>query len=667
MHPHLSIDFLHLVGHRKNYSIQFFQGVNIIYGDSDTGKSSILEFINYLLGSSSVVMAEEISSSITYAALEVRINGVEYTIKRDVFKPTAFVEVYRCIFSECANNYPKKYAPRFGAAEGPDGYLSDFFMGALGLPKISVKVSPSKADSNLKRLSFRDLYKFSYLDQDEVGSKNLLDSANWVLSTTNKEVFKYIFNVLDTSISELEQEISEQSKEARRHKNKYESVSEFLRETDYDSQSSIDDSLTALDETIEELDKELRRTNERMVASSDQYEAYKAAFSMLSLNEKGLSQELTALRDQLDRYARLKNDYDNDIGKVEATLSANKKIGEESKAPQPCPICDTPLKDTAETGSFISSGTSLLNNELESLKKKRKSIQSLIYELSEKQREKNSAYFFVHEDLNKARELLDTESESMITPYLTQRDALVKELSAKRQYRNQLLVNLKIRNSQTSIYEQYEQCNAEVARLEERLAELRKTAPSLDAVLSELSDNLNKFLKKVNIKGRRGVSISPKNFLPIIRDREYMSITSGGLRTISSIGLFLAILEYAIDNEANHPSILLIDTVGKYLGKTSKVRPQDETDAAADAEEGLSDPEKYKNMYEYMFELADRADKKDVSCQIILVDNDVPDFFVSNYKPYIVAHYSSTGENGLPKGLIDDYDQRQLIVDQSNS
>lgn len=658
MHPHLNIDFLHLIGHRKNYSIQFFPGVNIIYGDSDTGKSSILEFINYLLGASSIVMADEISSSITYAALEIRINGIEYTIKRDVFKPTALVEIYRCIFSECANNYPKKYAPKFGAAEGPDGYLSDFFMGALGLPKINVKVSPSKADSNLKRLSFRDLYKFSYLDQDEVGSKNLLDSANWVVFTTNKEVFKYIFNVLDTSISELEQEITEQSKEARRHKNKYESVSEFLRETDYDSQSTIDDSLTSLDETIDELEKTLRETNVRMVASSGQYEIYKSAFNMLSLSERGLSQEIISLRDQLDRYVRLKNDYDNDIAKVEATLSANKRIGEVTQNPQPCPICDTPLIDTNNTGPFISSGTSLLLNELESLKKKRKGIQSLIYDLSEKHREKNSAYFVVHEDLNKARELLDTESESMITPYLTQRDALIKELSARRQYRKQLVVNLKIRNSQKNIHDQYEQCNAEIARLEERLVELKKSAPSLDAVLSELSDNLNKFLKKVNIKNRRGISLSSKNFLPIIRDRDYMSITSGGLRTISSIGLFLAILEYGIDNEINHPAILLIDTVGKYLGKTSKVRPHDETDAAADAEEGLSDPEKYKNMYEYIFELADRALNKDINCQVILVDNDVPEFFISNYKPYIVAHYSSTGEGGLPKGLIDDYDHR---------
>lgn len=47
-----------------------------------------------------------------------------------------------------------------------------------------------------------------YLDQDDVGSANMLDIGNYVLETKNREVLKYIFNVLDSSISELEVEIS---------------------------------------------------------------------------------------------------------------------------------------------------------------------------------------------------------------------------------------------------------------------------------------------------------------------------------------------------------------------------------------------------------------------------------------------------------------------------
>jgi hypothetical protein len=193
-----------------------------------------------------------------------------------------------------------------------------------------------------------------------------------------------------------------------------------------------------------------------------------------------------------------------------------------------------------------------------------------------------------------------------------------------------------------------------IRQLDERLAELKQSAPSVAEILSELSDYLKNYLKKVNIKRQEGISVSARSFAPVIRDREYINITSGGLRTIASVGLLISILESAIDSEVNHPRLLMIDTVGKYLGKTTKQKYQDQTDAADDAREGISDPLKYQNMYEYLLLVANRAEAKEVPCQIILVDNDVPDTFVNRFKTYIVAHYSSTGENGLPVGLIDD-------------
>ncbi|MGK3471730.1 AAA family ATPase [Klebsiella pneumoniae] len=97
MKSYLRIERLILVGVRKNYIVKFEDGLNIIHGDSDTGKSSILEFINYLLGASKIELADEIISSVNYAALEVIINDSAYTIVRDIYKPQNFIEVYQCL------------------------------------------------------------------------------------------------------------------------------------------------------------------------------------------------------------------------------------------------------------------------------------------------------------------------------------------------------------------------------------------------------------------------------------------------------------------------------------------------------------------------------------------------------------------------------------------
>ena len=244
----------------------------------------------------------------------------------------------------------------------------------------------------------------------------------------------------------------------------------------------------------------------------------------------------------------------------------------------------------------------------------------------------------------------------MITPFLTQRDTFIQEISKQQQIRKRLADDLKIRNQQEKIYMSYELLKSSIATLDKQLKKLKDNAPNLDGILSKLGDHLNAYLKSVKIKNRTNIRISKSTLAPVIRDRDYFKITSGGLRTITSIGYMLSLLEYSIDNDINHPRFLMLDTVGKYLGKTTKAKYIEETVEAEDSQEGISDPEKYQNIYESILDTVTRADEAGVPCQIILVDNDVPDSFVSRFKAYIVANFSSTKNNGLPSGLIDDLD-----------
>ncbi|MCE9931936.1 ATP-binding protein, partial [Obesumbacterium proteus] len=195
MKSYLRIERLILVGIRKNYIVRFEEGLNIIHGDSDTGKSSILEFINYLLGASKIELADEIITSISYAALEIIINDTPYTIVRDIYKPHDFIEVYLCSFEKREGFISRKYAPNFSKNNAPDGFYSDFLMDALNFPKLKLKVSPTQSTSQFKRLSFRNIIKYVYVNQDDMGSKSLLGLTDWAKYTYTKEVFKYIYNV----------------------------------------------------------------------------------------------------------------------------------------------------------------------------------------------------------------------------------------------------------------------------------------------------------------------------------------------------------------------------------------------------------------------------------------------------------------------------------------
>lgn len=651
-HPSIVVRQLILVGHRKDYRIPFHTGVNIIYGDSATGKSSILELINYLLGSSKFLYDEEIESSVKYAALEIDLNGVTYVIKRDIFSPTKLIEVYQSNFESTRAVFPKKYAPNFSGDSGPDGYFSDFLLAALNLPILKVREAPSQAESAMVRLSFRDLFKYCYLKQDDVGSKQLLSLGNWAVHSKNKQTFRYIFNLLDSSITELEQEISKINSARTGLTKKYESVSEFLRETEFATEINLLEENDKLNDQAAFLRDELDRLNKVMVADSETYSFLKDTLDVFSTKLVAVEGAKKNSEMAIERFGRLKNDYLNDTDKLKAISQARSSIEQPSADLFNCPICDTDVSLRNIKREYKIDESDKVSQEVNSLVRRIRDLDMLIQE--ERTKLQSLAYEtqVLVQDREKARRLLDEESGKMITPYLSQRDGLAAELASINEKVRQSQHFIKVRNQQKMIFVEIERLANNITALEEKLRNLKIAAPSIAEVLENIGDLLHNFLVTVNIKEPRNVSISRANLLPVLRGRDYPDITSGGLRTILSIGYYVSLFESAVFKEVNLPPFLMIDTVGKYLGKTQS--QYKETVAADDVKENVSDPTKYSNMYEHMISLADRAAYKEVPCQIILVDNDVPLSIQQKYAGYVTAHFSAEGENGLPVGLIDD-------------
>ncbi|MHC3489611.1 exonuclease SbcC [Pectobacterium brasiliense] len=654
MKSYLRIERLILVGSRKNYSVEFNDGLNIIHGDSDTGKSSILEFIDYLLGGSSIELADEIISSVDYAVLEIVINDEKYTIIRNIFKPNELIEVYNCKFDDVGSYIPKKYAPKFNITSAPDGFFSDFLMDSLNFPKLKLKVSPSQEISRFRRISFRDIIKFCYVDQDNMGSKSLLGLTEWARYAHTKEVFKYIFNLFDADISDIESQISEKTTEFNRLVKKYENVSEFLRDTGYESIASLDMEIDKCDLTIEGLEEKLSDLNSSMKADSEIYNELKAYHSEFNLKIKGLLKKIADVSYKREQYIRLKNDYKNDINKIQAIHTANSKIGQLTNVKCNCPICDNIITISNDDSVFLNSKTEKLDEELNSLLRRVKSIDELIVDLATEGQYLTQERSVLEDDLAKVAEMIDTETKEMITPFLTQRDALVKELADIRNRRGNLVSNLRVRNHQDDILTLQAKLKENLSKLNEQLDRLKKDAPDISGILSSLGDYLNDFLAKINIKNRTGISISPSTYSAIVRNRDYFNITSGGLRTLISMGYVSSLLKYSIVNDINHPRFLLLDTVGKYLGKSTKYKYMSETDSTEDLKEGTSDPQKYEKIFNNLIDISNYAQQKSTPCQIIVVDNDVPEKLAGRLKSITVAQFSSTGDNNLPPGLIDD-------------
>lgn len=650
--PSILVGRLILVGHRKNYIVPFNPGVNIIYGDSATGKSSILELINYLLGSSTFIYDREIESSVNYAALEVKLSDKPYLIKRDIFDNSKLISVYPTTFDKQHLFFPKKYAPNTKTNVDNDGLFSDFLLNALNLPILKVRESPSKADSAMVRLSFRDIFKYCYLNQDDVGSKQILSLGNWAVHSKNMQTFRYFFNLLDADITAKEAELSRLVTERNNLEQKYKSISDFLRETRFASAIGIEESRDRLEEQLEILRNQLSEINKQVVADSERYNALKSVLSDISTQLLLRENERSRSELSIERYSRLKNDYTTDISKIKAVRLAKDVIGVSTAEYFTCPLCDTKVDLKHSKEKFEVADKDNLTHETNMLNRRIRELEQFIEQERNTHRSAAISLTKLSEDHIRARRMLDEESSEMVTPYLSERDGIATELATVQEKLRHLDHSLRVRNQQKSIQDEIENLHRRIEGLNDNLGKLKENAPSLLGVLGILGDLLDSYLKQVNIKDRSDVSINDKNFLPILRKRDYSNITSGGLRTILSIGYFASLLKYSLTDSTNLPSFLMIDTVGKYLAKT-QARYVD-TDINEDSKENISDPTKYGNIYEFLIGIAEAAEDELKICQIILVDNDVPQNVQEKYGGFIVAHYSSSGESGLPVGLIDD-------------
>ncbi|MDD3472590.1 MAG: hypothetical protein PHS86_07400 [Syntrophaceae bacterium] len=651
----LLLKSLILHGHRKDYRVPFYPGINIIYGDADTGKSSILRLVYYLLGGKQIKLDEEIASSVKYAILEVAINGFPYCISRDIFDSSRDIDVYSCEYSEISNSFPEKYKSSVSKGDDQNKSLSDFLLEALEFPAVRLKQAPTKDSSETARLSFLDLFKFMYLDQDDVGSTRMLNIGNPVLETKNREVFKYIFSVLDSNISEMEVDISRKTQEKTQLTSQYTAVTSFLSQTEFKSLEDLDEEISSIDNMKIEVQSRVSDLNGRMTSDSELYEGLKDALNTINLNiEHQEEAKNTALRN-IERFTRLLNDYQNDIDKIKASLSSKEVIGREVQEKTNCPICETLIDIGDVSEKFDIPSEARLKGELTSISRRSKDLKQLIYYNRTDLEAANSYLTELYAEKSKARNFIDDELESSISPYLAERDAIIKELAQLDERREKAVHSLRVRNKQGDIADQISRLESAIEKLKLKLDELKKNSPSLDDVIADLGTDLNKFIQQVKIKNPNGVGIDERTYLPHVRNIEYRKINSGVLRTIVSIGYLASILSQKLRKETNIPGLLMVDTVGKFLGKTPEDSEEPHLEDVNDID-GVADPEKYKNLFESLINVAAEFDEKNKLCQIILVDNDIPRDVAYENQGFEIAHYRSNGINGLPIGLIDDWD-----------
>lgn len=180
--------------------LEFFKDkVNVITGDSSTGKSSVLKIIDYcLLSERSTIVEDVINENVAWYGLVFHIDDIPYTIIRQA--PTVESAEMKVLFRE------GEYLP-----DEPIADLDDIRAKALVKMNELFHINPKlKLGSKVKQ-HFRHNLIFNYLTEDIIATESTYQDLRFFrrdeYSQILNDLFKLAIGVNESKLRELESEL----------------------------------------------------------------------------------------------------------------------------------------------------------------------------------------------------------------------------------------------------------------------------------------------------------------------------------------------------------------------------------------------------------------------------------------------------------------------------
>lgn len=275
----LLMESLVLLCKQSEERIRFGRRLSFFHGEMSTGKSTIAELIDYCLGGS-LQKTPAIQSELVGVQLQAVAGDTALLIERNPNTITSVEVSWECDGETGRENLP--LAAGEVPVVGDEIYnYSDFLLRTLGMPVLKVRKRKGDPESALQRLSFRDFYKFCYLDQPDLDSSFfLLDQP--IRQEKSKDVLRYVLGFHSDRLNELQAELSETRQEQRTMREAAKQIDEFLHRYGFASKATIEAEIDKLNDEEEKLDQEIENQDSNDLPATTVAEEDQAVIAALS-------------------------------------------------------------------------------------------------------------------------------------------------------------------------------------------------------------------------------------------------------------------------------------------------------------------------------------------------------------------------------------------------
>lgn len=573
---------------KETAQLTFGSGLNVIYGASDTGKSFLVEAIDFMLGSSKPL--RDIPERVGYETIFLGVeesDGTQFTLERATAGGG-----FRCYEGLHISRPEDGEAKTLGSRHNPTNHdnVSMFLLEKIGLAGKRIR---KNARGETNSLSFRNLAHLCLISEGEIQKEGSpIETGQYPSRTAELSTFKFLLTGIDDSAVEPEE--AQRTKRLSRTA-KIEVIDDLIVENEERLAGLIgeDNEESELVDQLQRLNRALDNEKHTLDQSEEKYRAVVAKRNDTRRDLEDARGRRAEISELLQRFQLLEDHYQSDLIRLEGIRESGALVS--ALDSRMCPLCGSEPHEQHLDGDCdgnIEAVIEAADAEVQKIKKLRKELADTVAQLDAEAEE----YEVLMPKLSEQLELLVGELQE-INPELKSKKAAYTELLNRRSS-----VEAALRVLST------------ISELENRRAELEapvKTTSSHNEPASDLSlSTLNSFsriyeqvLKSWNFPDAERVYFDQPSRDFVISGKP-RGARGKGMRALSYAAFIVSLLEFTKRNDFSHPGFAVLD---------SPLLAYREPDGDDD---DLTGTEVHQRFYEKLQEISGR--------QIIILENDDP-------------------------------------------
>lgn len=596
--------------------VSFSSAVTFLHGPVSTGKSSVARLVDFAFGGD-LERTPALQKEFVSSTLRADLGENRCTLERAAIDSSAvrvsWVDAQGRAWSVNAPLRPREEP----IIENSVFCLSDLLFWLCGEEPIKVRKSRGDPESDMVRLSFRDVWRYCYLDQAELDS-SFFRLEDPIRGRKSGDAMRFFTGLHSERMSQLEAELSSAQEEQRTKREAVKQLREFMRRFEFASEGDLFGQLEASRRALAEVTEsrvELLRQRGAALHPTDalRNDLRLAGARVGQVREQiqdldALMSQQAALRAELvtakTRSVRAEESSKVLDGVEFATCPrCGTDIGSRASEPQSCRLCHSPTADTqALAGETLEVIRRDLNERIDQLAdslrrgaEERALLTDRLARVESRKAELDLA-------LSDALQRYDSAFVEGIRAADAERATLVERIATLERLREipRALDEMEVRAGSLQ---------GQIDLLRTQLGEERGRLQRADRVVDAIAIEFKRVLIAVGFPGvseSDHVVLSPRDWRPTIthetQEWSFWEAGSGGKKTLFNVCFALALHAVARARGLPVPSVLVIDSPTKNISD-------------------VANPDLVRALYHEIYRLGSATSSQ--ATQFLLIDSDL--------------------------------------------